>query len=766
MTAQVGQSIPAILERIQHWLPSQGALKEFVHHNTLHAFQHFPFFEGCLRASRLYGSRAFLEHQPQASVLQLRQRWKERGVAGLERRTHPVLFRLAGQFLDQGISIWRMPHAHTGFFQAVGQLVRESWLPLVPFSRQGIREYFAISPEEVITRILEQLLGNMRFAEAYLLETSLAHPGWSGVISRLQAEPGQLVVRRQIRLADFLALELMAELAVIEEHLGRDFVPLIESHELPPELPCDPDYRLQWTPEEKALRQAQIEREQQWRSPVLDQIRRQPPMPEGPVPEVQAFFCIDDRECSIRRHLERIHPALETFGFAGFFGVDCMFQGADDAFAFKHCPQPVQPHHLIREIPRKTNDRRRLHLPFEGDGDSHTLIRGFLISQTVGLWAALKLAFSLFRPSMSPLTASSLRRVDGQAELQVSCCSDETCEGCQVGYSDAEMADRVGNLLRATGALRRGLSRLVVLFGHGSSSVNNPYFAAYDCGACSGKAGAPNARAFALMANRPEVRALLAARGQALPEDTWFVGALHDTTRDEVQYYDVEQLPATQRQRFEDFRRSMEVALGRNAQERCEKLPMAARGLSEKDALVEVRRRSISLFETRPELNHAGNAACIVGRRTRTRELFLDRRAFLNSYDPRVDTNGDILCAILNAVVPVCGGINLEYYFSRLDPQKYGAGSKLPHNINGLIGVMNGTEGDLLTGLPTQMTELHEPLRLLLLVEQFPEVALAAARRNPAVYEWIENEWLAYAALDPEGSRLWRFHQGKMVEVA
>ena len=144
----------------------------------------------------------------------------------------------------------------------------------------------------------------------------------------------------------------------------------------------------------------------------------------------------------------------------------------------------------------------------------------------------------------------------------------------------------------------------------------------------------------------------------------------------------------------------------------------------------------------------------------------MDRRAFLNSYDPRVDASGEILSGILNAVVPVCGGINLEYYFSRIDPLKYGAGTKLPHNVNGLIGVMNGTEGDLLTGLPTQMTELHEPLRLLLLVEQLPEVALAAARRNPAVYEWIENEWVSYAALEPEGSRLWRFSKGKMVEVA
>ena len=153
-----------------------------------------------------------------------------------------------------------------------------------------------------------------------------------------------------------------------------------------------------------------------------------------------------------------------------------------------------------------------------------------------------------------------------------------------------------------------------------------------------------------------------------------------------------------------------------------------------------------------------------MGRRQLTRGLFLDRRSFLNSYDPTLDPQGEILSGILNAVVPVCGGINLEYYFSRLDPRVYGAGSKLPHNVSGLVGVMNGTEGDLLTGLPTQMTEVHDPIKLMMVLEQDPDVALKAARKNPAVFEWIEKGWMRLYAVSLK-HEIFEYRDGGMVPV-
>ena len=102
--------------------------------------------------------------------------------------------------------------------------------------------------------------------------------------------------------------------------------------------------------------------------------------------------------------------------------------------------------------------------------------------------------------------------------VRINASSDEpaTIENPRHGFTDEEQADRVENFLRTIG-LVSGFAPFVVLVGHGSSSQNNPHMAAYDCGACSGRHGGPNARVFAAMANRAEVRALLAA---TRPRDT------------------------------------------------------------------------------------------------------------------------------------------------------------------------------------------------------------------------------------------------------
>jgi uncharacterized protein YbcC (UPF0753/DUF2309 family) len=161
------------------------------------------------------------------------------------------------------------------------------------------------------------------------------------------------------------------------------------------------------------------------------------------------------------------------------------------------------------------------------------------------------------------------------------------------------------------------------------------------------------------------------------------------------------------------------------------------------------------LSQARPELGHATNAACIVGRRSLTRGLFLDRRIFLASYDPTKDESGTTLERILGAVGPVGAGINLEYFFSTSDNEVYGAGTKLPHNVTGLFGVMNGASSDLRTGLPKQMIEIHEPIRLQLIVEATREAVLAVALRRPEVGQLIDNEWVRLVVLDPRDGTIW-----------
>jgi uncharacterized protein YbcC (UPF0753/DUF2309 family) len=175
-----------------------------------------------------------------------------------------------------------------------------------------------------------------------------------------------------------------------------------------------------------------------------------------------------------------------------------------------------------------------------------------------------------------------------------------------------------------------------------------------------------------------------------------------------------------------------------------------------------VEERSEDLAQTRPECGHATNAIAVVGRREKTRGLFLDRRAFLVSYDPTIDDeNCAILTRTLAAVFPVCGGINLEYYFSYVDNVGFGCGTKLPHNLTALLGVVDGAASDLRTGLPWQMVEIHEPVRLLVVIETTPQKMLRILDCNEALGRLAYNGWVLLAVMDPESNALSVLKDGK-----
>jgi uncharacterized protein YbcC (UPF0753/DUF2309 family) len=292
--------------------------------------------------------------------------------------------------------------------------------------------------------------------------------------------------------------------------------------------------------------------------------------------------------------------------------------------------------------------------------------------------------------------------------------------------------------------------------------LNNPHESAYNCGACGGARGGPNARSFAQIVNEPQIRARLVARGLQLPDDTFFVGAVHNTCDDSIVYFDLHDLPLSHKAEFDEARRTMNHTRERNALERCRRFNSAELSLSPEASLRHVEGRAEDLSQTRPEYNHATNAVCIVARRSRTRGLFLDRRSFLNSYDPtQDDAQSSILLRILQAAMPVCGGINLEYYFSTVDPIVFGCGTKLPHNITSLVGVMDGAASDLRTGLSTQMTEIHDPIRLLFVIESTPEAMLSIMDRNEVIGRLCRNGWVQVAVLDPNSPQIQVFRRGK-----
>jgi uncharacterized protein YbcC (UPF0753/DUF2309 family) len=262
------------------------------------------------------------------------------------------------------------------------------------------------------------------------------------------------------------------------------------------------------------------------------------------------------------------------------------------------------------------------------------------------------------------------------------------------------------------------------------------------------------------MINHPEVKKILKEKGLVIPSETQFVGGLHDTTRDEIVFFDDDLLSSKNQAAHRINESTFKEALDLNSKERSRRFESINTKLKPENIHEQIRTRSVSLFEPRPELNHATNTLCIVGGRELTKDLFLDRRAFMNSYDYRIDLDGKLLFGIMKPLGPVCGGINLEYFFSRVDNQKLGAGTKLPHNVMGLFGVANGIDGDLRPGLPSQMIEVHDPVRLLIIVEHFPEVVLKTIQKAPDMYEWFINEWVHLATINPETKELSVFQDG------
>ncbi len=785
-----------VLEELRHFLPAQAPLKDFIHHNTLHAFQNKPFHQALQEAAEIFGystylpvsayRQLFLEGRISESVLEqviverrgreslelwkerliredfdsshksrigkLRVHWKQNFRVNLDKDVHPVLFRLLGSYLDQGIALWQFSKREKGFLHSVRVLESDSLLSL--FHGKRARRLL-LETDCNLSDLLQILVGRPSLYRRYLFDQAFCHPGWSGMVSVLERHPEKLLYPAPISLRDAIALELLLEIDALDNRLGNSWEPLASKIRFPmTDLFESPVFRVLY--EVYAIWQEAFE----WSyfDQVLKGLQMTPEAPAKINPEsFAAIVCLDDRACSFRRYLEKFAPGTRTYGTPGHFNIDVFFQPEQSRFYTKVCPDPEKPTHLVRAS--ESGSRYRADANFSRH--SQSLIGGWALTQTYGYFSAFKLAESIFRPAETPSMVSSFQHMDRKGKLAVEAKNPPALSNSlQEGFEVNEMATIVESLLRSIG-LVRDFPSLVYVIGHGASSVNNTYYAAYDCGACSGRAGSVNARVFAFMANHAEVRALLRDAGLDIPPETQFVAGLHDTTRDEMQFYDEDLLPlrhATAHQlNLAIFRKTLDS----NAWERSRRFHLINSAQDPRKVHAQVGLRAMSLFEPRPEWNHATNALCIIGRRESNRHLFLDRRSFLSSYDYREDPDGDYLLGILQAVAPVCGGINLEYYFSRVDNSRLGAGTKLPHNVMGLLGVANGIDGDLRTGLPSQMVDIHEPLRLLLIVEQDPEIVLKTIRRHTPTLEWFANEWILLAAVRPGDRALFLFRGGE-----
>lgn len=784
-----------VLHRLKHYLPAQAPLKDFIHHNTLHAFQNLKFYKALRNASELFGYKVSLslgEYRSLHTSGRIREEileriitnrfgsefipeWKEKMISGsyntscnprvgklranwdryynldLDLLTHPTLFRTICSYLDQGIAIWNFPVLDKGFLNSIREMEEHTYSSF--FKSKRVKEL--LNSGVKISELLKIVVGDEALYERYLYDQQFAHQGWSGIVSVIEDAPETLLDTKKISLKDIIIFELLLEIDAMDTRFGEIWSPLglkvrEDFTDLFAEVPETEFHTVmslwqdafEWSYYDDVLGGLMQKKG------IKTQVERK---------DFQATFCIDDRETSLRDYLEKTNPACETFATPGFFGVEFFFRPEHGKSYTKQCPAPITPKFLIRELGVKGGRKKDPHFAKH----THGLVRGLFITPTLGFWSATRLLLGIFKPTLSPATSFSFSHMDKESELSILHKEGAAEEnGLQVGFTIEQMTDRVEALLKSIG-LVKNFASLIYSIGHGSSSTNNPHYAAYNCGACCGRPGSVNARVVSFMANHPDVRNLLQQRGIVIPVDTQFIGGLHDTTRDEIMFYDESVLSAENKTAHEKNKLVFSKALDLNSKERSRRFELINTCKTPKSIHKNVLSRSVSLFEPRPELNHATNALCIIGNRYLTKNVFLDRRAFTNSYDYRIDADGKILVNIMKPIGPVCGGINLEYFFSRVDNQKLGAGTKLPHNVMGLFGVANGFDGDLRPGLPSQMIEVHDPVRLLVIVEHFPEVVLKTIQSVDAMYEWFINEWVHLIAMNPETKELSVFKDGR-----
>jgi uncharacterized protein len=727
------------------------------------------------------------------------------GGEDVDQAVNPDLVRLSAAYLDQGQALMPLPGRRDGFFAAVCALHKAG--AGSPAGCPGSAQRFVRSVGRPALEVLRETMAELGVAESELSDvltaTALALRGWAGMFARLERRPDEQEDGVEPRLVEFLAVRMVYESCAIRAVAGRVGAPVSWQSlrstrtSLPPRPLAEALLLVSfaqaagWSPaflsglsaEELAALRAEVQAfgdleqratwleayESRYRRQILDAIAARASLPQpaaaGP-PKAQVMFCIDEREESMRRAIEEQGPEWETLGAAGFFGVAIEYRGLDDHYAAAYCPAVVEPAHEVAEVHTPAHDevheqrlrwRSLQHAVERGlGGASHTLTGGAAISVILAPVLGAITAARIFAPSRSLAWAERVRAWTPRPDTRLSSVRDADVfgeSGKPLGFTVGEAADRVAGLLANTGLTGR-LAPLVMVLGHGSTSLNNPHESAHDCGACGGRRGGANARLIADLANRPDVRAELARRGNPIPDDTWFVGGLHDTSSDAVLLADLDRVPEAFRARLDELLAVVERARKESAAERCRRFDDVPLPVSPDAGLRHVEDRASHLGQPRPEYGHCTNAVAFVGRRSTVRGLHLDRRTFLVSHDPTTDPTGAVLERILAAVGPVGAGINLEYYFSSTDNEVFGCGTKLPHNVTGLVGVMAGHQGDLRTGLPLQMVEIHEPMRLLLIVEATPERLLEIAGRQAEVRELVVNRWVQLVSMNPETGAL------------
>jgi uncharacterized protein YbcC (UPF0753/DUF2309 family) len=482
------------------------------------------------------------------------------------------------------------------------------------------------------------------------------------------------------------------------------------------------------------------------------------PSPTQPA-QVQAVFCIDVRSEPLRRALEAAWPGVQTHGFAGFFGLPLAYTPLGTPATRPQLPGLLAPALQARDVIASAagaqgaadattqaaavrTRRTRLGLQQRWQSASRWPGAAFSFVEAAGLGYLGRLGGWLL-PRAEERPRDDLAGLPTRYRLM--------CRPRLVGLDLDAKVDLASRVLRAMG-LARKLAALVVLVGHGSQSANNAHAASLDCGACCGQTGEVNARSLAHLLNEPSVREGLRQRGLDIPDSTVFAAALHNTTTDEVEGFDLDLLPPHAHGRWNQFEAALDQACDQVRRERASSLGLDPR-LPHPQLLSALRQRASDGAQTRPEWGLAGNASFLIAPRQRSQGVVLGGRSFLHDYEAGEDVDGSVLELLMTAPMLVTHWINWQYHASTCDPERLGSGNKVLHNVvGGHLGVFEGNGGDLRIGLSRQSLHdgerwMHEPVRLTVVIDAPRDAIEAVMAKHAVVRLLLDHGWL----------HLWRF---------
>ena len=758
-------------EQLKNWITHAAKaigktwpLYAFVTSNPLSGYEGMPFHKAVDEAGKLSGGNLYPEPEVleeawqignindkrlkvlleenkisknPTECLKLMKSTKNKAESSSDNDVDRLMVKWLMAFLDEGLAEWEMPGKDKGFFQA--------WKALAKYDNEIDSKAINTITDNAVDTIKSILMDFPEDEQQRIIKHHIAAlPGWTGYIRYRSEENSLWQQEYDLTLEDYLAVRLCLSKAI-----GAQLLPDTADQEKDKQIN---ELKYIWL---KAW-------EQSFQDRLSEQLHRQVvnETDDDQRPDAQMVFCIDTRSELIRRHVEN-KGNYETFGYAGFFGIPMDYRDMNSGIDIKSCPPILSSSYKATEEgrPDKKEDLKKHHLKQEKANFKEYFLNRMknMLPSASGFVEGAGFFYGL-----NLLARTLIPQHLYDPEKKQSRSHEQLCEPklghVHIDGPDLAIEEKTAIVKSAFNLLGwTDFADLVVFVGHGSHSKNNPFASSLDCGACAASPGRHNARMLARLANEKAVRDKLKSDGIAIPEQTLFIGAEHNTTTDEILLFDAH-VPEDRSERLKQLKKDLKKAQVSATQERLK---------IDQKSVLKAHQKTNDWSETRPEWGLAKNKAFIIGSRKLTKQLNLEGNCFLHSYDWQLDENGKALEGIMQGPMVVTQWINNHYYFSTVDNDKYGGGSKIFHNVTGRFGVVMGNGSDLKSGLPLQSVKAtdersyHQPLRLSVYIHAPKQRIQTILEQNDNLKALLDNEWIYLLAMDPtENDHIYKYEKG------